>query len=564
VGREVPGDCRTAGRDVTGATEATTTWRVMGLSLGLDEPEAALRERALERAGLAEQDVRGLRIAHKALDARRRGGRRSLRFVVHVDLMLEPQHSARASHVFRQAAMTGRLVQQAEPGSLRVSSPHDSLRGARVVVVGAGPAGLFAALSLARSGVRVDLLDRGPELMVRSRALARFLRRRELDSEANLLFGEGGAGAYSDGKIYTRVDHPLELPILEELIACGAPPEIAYDARAHIGTDRLHKILPRLRARLEEAGVHLHWQTRLEGWDAREGDARRVTSLRTARGEIPCDAVFLALGHSARDTLPLLIEGGLSIESKPFQIGVRIEHPQSLIDTGRYGDATLHETLGAAYYGLRSRAGAGAPACHSFCMCPGGQIVASVNAPGLLCTNGMSNSRHSSPYANAALVTTLGPQELGEGPLAGLRYQEQLERAFFEAGGHDWTAPAQRAPDFLAGRESSGNLHSSYQLGLCAGRIDALLPTRIRDALRRGLAHFDRQIPGYAGSDALLVGIESRSSSPIRMPRSAESGRAKGFTNVFPIGEGAGYAGGIMSAAIDGAKIAQLLLSDGL
>jgi uncharacterized FAD-dependent dehydrogenase len=550
---------------VTQRTVAADTFRVLGLELGIDEPESVLRERAAARAGLAPEAIRSLRIARKSLDARRRGGRRILRFVVHVDVSLPPGFAAAAPAAFTRARRAGHVVPRPGAIGLGVDRPHPSLRHARVAVVGSGPAGLFAALALGRSGVSVDLIDRGPALVPRSRSVARFLRTRVLDPEANLLFGEGGAGTYSDGKIYTRVDHPLEESILAELVACGAPEEIAWDARAHIGTDRLHRILPALRTRLEAAGVRLHWQTKMAGWrvDGTAGE-RRVRGLRTRAGEIGCDAVVLALGHSARDTLEQLARDGLALEPKPFQLGVRIEHPQSLVDAGRYGDAALAGLLGAAYYGLTCKAGDGVAGAHSFCMCPGGQIVASVNVPGLLCTNGMSNSRHSSPHANAAIVTTLGPSEYGPGPFAGVDHREALERRFFEAGGGDWTAPAQRAPDFLAGRSSASLAACSYKLGCTPGRIDALLPDRVRDALRRALQRFDRTLPGFAGPEAMLVGVESRSSGAIRMPRDAETRLARGLANVWPVGEGAGYAGGIMSAAIDGARSAHALLERGL
>ena len=544
-------------------SESTSAqWRVLNLPLGLDEDESFLLGRAAERAGLSPEEVRGLRIGHKALDARKRGG---LRFVVHVDLALDVEIETRGSAAFRRALRSGHVVSRAAPASLGWATPHPSLQGARVVVVGSGPAGLLAALALARSGVGVDVIDRGPALRERGRALARFVGKGELDPEANLLFGEGGAGTYSDGKIYTRVDHPLEAPILDELVACGAPAEIAYDARAHIGTDRLHRVLPRLRGRMEALGVKFHWGTRVEGWVWENGaGGRRLKGLRTSAGEMACDAAFLAVGHSARDTLEALVADGLALEATPFQLGVRIEHPQALIDGGRFGDPALAARLGPAYYGLASKAGAGSSAAHSFCMCPGGQIVAAVNQPGLLCTNGMSNSRHSSPYANAALVTTVGPNETGPGVFAGMDYRERLERLFFEAGGGNFTAPVQRAQDFLAGCDSETVGPCSYKRGIRPGRIDRLLPERVRSALARALAHFDKSIPGYAGSEALLVGIESRSSSAIRMPRDTESRRASGFENLYPIGEGAGYAGGIMSAAIDGARSAHALLERGV
>ncbi len=542
-------------------SEATRSYRVLGLELGLEEPETLLRERALAAAGVGAEQLRGFRIARKALDARRRGGARRLHFVVHADLVLDagPPPAALA-----RALQSGRVVAAPVRGSIEVAALHASARGAHVAVVGAGPAGLFAALVLARGGARVTLLDRGPGLRERGRAVAAFGNLREPNPEANLLFGEGGAGTYSDGKLYTRVEHPLEVPLLEELVACGAPPEVLYDARAHVGTDRLHRILPALRARLEALGVRFAFGTKLEALCADAGPPRRVRALATSGGEIGCDAVLLAPGHSARDTWRALERDGVALEAKPFQLGVRIEHPQALIDAGRYGPENASDRLPPSYYALACRANESGAAAHSFCMCPGGQIVASVNQPGLLCTNGMSNSRHSSGWANAALVVTLGPRELGAGTWAGVEFQEALERAVFAAGGSDYTAPAQRAPDFLAGRETPSPGSTSYRFGVRPGRIDLLLPEPVRDALRRALSRFDREIPGFASEAGLLVGLETRSSGPLRLTRDEQSRRARGFANLFPVGEGSGHAGGIMSAAIDGARSAQALLAHGL
>jgi hypothetical protein len=542
-------------------SEATQSYRVLGLELGLGEPEALLRERALAAAGIGPERLRGFRIARKALDARRRGGAQRLRFVVHAEIILDAGPPPAA---LERALRAGRVVSAPQRGAIEVARVHASARGARVAVVGAGPAGLFAALVLARNGAQVTLIDRGPGLRERGRAVAAFGNRRAPDPEANLLFGEGGAGTYSDGKLYTRVEHPLEVPLLEELVACGAPPEVLYDARAHVGTDRLHRILPALRERLEANGVCFAFGVRLEGLIADAGSPRRVRALATPSGELGCDAVVLAPGHSARDTWRALERDGVALEAKPFQLGVRIEHPQELIDAGRYGPGVAGGLLSPAYYALSCRSGEGFASAHSFCMCPGGQIVASVHQPGLLCTNGMSNSRHSSPWANAALVVTLGPRELGEDRWAGVAFQESLERAAFVAGGGDYTAPAQRAPDFLAGRESRSLGATSYRFGVRPGRLDQLLPAEVRDALRRALTRFDREIPGFASQAGLLVGVETRSSGPLRLPRDDESRRARGFANLFPVGEGSGYAGGIMSAAIDGARSAQALLEQGL
>ena len=534
-------------------TETARTWRVLNLEMRLDEPESELRTRAAAAAGIDLERMRGVRIARRSVDARRRGKTRRLRFIVHADLVVDARY--RGTH-FDAAVRSGKVVEVPPAGSFLVADPAAGRRPGRVVVVGAGPAGLYAALVLGTNGVAVDLIDRGAALTQRGRDVVRFHQTRVPNAESNLLFGEGGAGTYSDGKLYTRVDDPLEVPCLEELVACGATPEILYDSRAHIGTDRLHRILPVLRGRMEALGVRFHWNTRLDGLALQSGLPRRVRAVRTSAGEMPCDALLLALGHSARDSVRLLHGQGVQVAAKPFQLGVRIEHPQELIDRGRYGEGPEAAVLGPAYYNLVCKAGDGVPTSYSFCMCPGGTIVASTNVPGLLCTNGMSNSTHSSPWANAALVTTFGPDEYGSGPFAGVDCQETLERRFFETGGGDYTAPAQRADDFLTGRSTASPRHSSYTFGTCPGRIDALLPPVARNAIARALLTFERQIPGFSSAEGLLVGLESRSSGPIRLPRDRETSVADGFENLYPIGEGAGYAGGIMSAAIDGARSA--------
>ena len=536
----------------------TRTWRLKDFEQGLSEPEDSLRSRAASAVGVDVSDLRGFRIARRALDARRRRGR--LRFICHVDLVLDARRRTGALTALERS---GGVAAAPAPGRLVLEGVAPERRSTRAVVVGSGPAGTFAALVLALNGLRPTLIERGARLEKRSRSLVRFRRGGPLDPENNLLFGEGGAGTYSDGKLYTRVEDALEVPLLEELVACGAPPEILFDSRAHIGTDRLHRLLPRLRARLEEVGVAFSWDTRLEGLVADQGPTRTLRAVRTSRGELPCDVLVLAVGHSARDTWTRLAEEGVPFLAKPFQFGVRVEHPQALVTRGRYGDGPEAALLGPASYNLVCRGGADGPEAHSFCMCPGGRMVASVSEEGMLCTNGMSNSGHSSRWANAAVVTTFGPDDYaayGDGPFAGVAFQRHYERAFFEAGGGDYTAPAQRVPDFLGGRRSRGDLQTSYTFGAVPGRIDRLLPERARDALRRALARFDRQIPGFAGPEGMLVGVESRSSGPVRIPRDRRTFVAEGWCNIYPAGEGAGYAGGIMSAALDGAHCAQAWL----
>ncbi len=553
-----------------GDEPVTQRIRALAVELAVDQPESLLCAASAQAIGIEPGIVRGLRIARRALDARRRAGRHALRFVYHVDLDLPADL---VSPALDRALRAGRARRVDPPARFELAARDPAWSKRRVAVVGSGPAGLYAAWCLAANGVGVDLIERGPALRERSRAVARFTRSRALDPEANLLFGEGGAGTYSDGKLYTRTQHALEAPILETLVAAGAPEAIRFDARAHVGTDRLHRILPVLRARLEAMGVRFHFGTRLLGFVTatatsvapagsvfRSGGAPRVRALQTSRGEIPCDAVVLALGHSARDTIEALAREGLPVEAKPFQIGLRIEHPQALVDAGRYGDARDPERLGHAYYALVAKPAGDALGVHSFCMCPGGQVVVAVAQPGLLCTNGMSNSRHSSPFANSGLVVTLGPREWGGDVFGGWRFQEALESAFFTAGGGDYRLPAQRVPDFIAGREGRTLPRSSCKLGTSPARIDALPPPAMTRSLAAAIRRFDREIPGYAGDEGLLVGIESRSSGPLRMSRDPVARCSTGFENVYPVGEGAGHAGGIMSAAIDGARSAWALL----
>lgn len=529
---------------------ATRTWRVAGVETGVLVAEHQRRELLCVAAGIEPGALRGLRMVKQSLDARVRDGVRRLRFVLQADLVVDATYRSAA---LSRAVKSGRVLEAPPRDSLERGRVHSTRKGARVAVLGSGPAGLFAALVLARNGAKVDLFERGDPVERRSQPLVRFQRTGALDPESNLLYGEGGAGTYSDGKIYTRVDDPLEVPILEELVACGAPPEIVHDARAHIGTDKLHRVLPALRGRMQALGVTFHFRARIV--DLVVADAR-VRAVRTAEGEHACDLVVVAPGHSARDTFEMLMARGVVVEPKPFQLGVRIEHPQQLVDRARHGIGPEAEALGAASYGLVSSAAGAVASAHSFCMCPGGRIVASINEAGHLCTNGMSNSTHSSRWANAALVATFGPEDFGHEPLAGIAFQRAIERRFFEAGGSTYAAPAQRAADFLARRPSVGSLECSYRFGATPGRLDELLPSRVVDALSRALPFWDRVVPGFAGLEGLLVGVETRSACPVRIPRDRASFRARGCANLLPVGEGAGWAGGIMSAALDGARAA--------
>ncbi len=454
------------------------------------------------------------------------------------------------------------------PGTERdeeLPPPVRARAGAHVIVVGTGPCGTYAALRLTDAGARVTLVDVGKPVQPRRHDLAALTRGR-LDPDSNYCFGEGGAGTFSDGKLYTRTkDRRAVRSVLRALVRHGADPEILVESRPHVGSNRLPKILVAQREDLEQRGATYVWSDRVIGLVTVRG---RVVGVRCASGrELVGDAVVLAVGHSARPLYADLHAAGVAMEAKAFAVGARVEHPQPLIDRIQYGSAHGHPRLPAAFYHVTATVptpDAGDRGVYSFCMCPGGWIVDSSTEQGALCVNGMSLKRRDSPFANSALVVTVEPRDylgrFGDGPLAGIELQRELERRAFALGGGDFVAPAQRLPDFVARRATSEPLRSSYRPRVAGANLRGVLPPFVGDALERALSKFQRTMPGFVTAEAQLVGVETRTSAPVRVLRDGQLSSPT-HPGLYPAGEGAGYAGGIVSAAVDGMRVADAILA---
>lgn len=512
------------------------------VTLGLDDADdpEALRLLAAKSLGRAPADCPEVHVLRRSIDARR--GR--VRFQL--------------------------LLGVGEPTMPRATLPREVSGDAHVVIVGAGPAGLFCAYQLARRGVRTTIIDRGKQVRPRRHDLKALNVQGVVNPECNYCFGEGGAGTYSDGKLYTRAHKRGDVrDVLEVLVLHGAPEVILEDARPHIGSNRLPIVVTQLRERLEGVGVQFRFDSRADALlteGARE--QRRVVGVRLRDGsELGADRVVLATGHSARDVMRLLHREGVLLEPKAFALGVRIEHPQPLINRIQYGSHAGHPKLPAAYY--RCASTVDERGVYSFCMCPGGFIVPAATEVDGLVVNGMSLSRRDSPYANSGLVVAIEPLDLQRvgypGVLGGIEFQRKLETQAFAAGGGALRAPATRATDFVAGRASSVVPKSSYRPGLAAGNLAEVLDAgglslsaRLAEALRQ----FDRRMRGYLSEEAVLVGVESRSSSPVRVVRDSESLESPKLGGLYPSGEGAGYAGGIVSAAVDGVRVAERIAAE--
>lgn len=528
----------------------TQPYRITNIRMRVEEPEEALLQRSAQRLRLAKGDLRRFRILRKSLDARKTD---RLEFVYSV--VVDVPEGALKPGVLSDSnvdAFAGKEFDDPHPGGSEMTQ--------RPVVIGSGPAGLLAGYYLAARGFRPIIVERGQPVKERVPAIRSFDRGGEFEQENNYLFGEGGAGCFSDGKLTCRITGPDVDWVLARFVECGGRESLVYEHRPHLGSNKLPMICRNFRRRIEAIGGEYRFNCRFEGFDINDG---AVTGINTSGGHIATSHVVLAIGHSARDTYEMMHAAGIPMERKAFQLGVRIEHPQENVNGFKYGkDDRYLDLLGAADYSIVAK---GQRDLFSFCMCAGGIIIPSVSEPGMFCSNGMSNSRHDSPLANSGLVVTLQPEEFGsDHPLAGVELQRQFERAAFELAGRNYCSPIQPASDFLKDRTPNADriLESTYERGVRPLNLSQVLPPPVLTAIRAGLPVMDQKWRGRFLKDANLVGPEMRGSSPVRIPRDRVSFQCPGITGLYPAGEGAGYAGGIVTAAVDGLRCARAIVRD--
>lgn len=532
--------------------------RLTDIKLPLDHAEGAIEAAIRAKLGLGKSGLLGFTVFRRGHDARKRGNI-LLIYTLDVDVADEAallKRYADDKHVQSSPDTSYKFVAQA---------PADLAQ--RPIVIGLGPCGLFAGLLLAQMGYRPIILDRGKAVRERTVDTWGLWRKRKLEPESNVQFGEGGAGTFSDGKLYSQISDPLHhgRKVLTEFVKAGAPEEIMYVSKPHIGTFRLVTMVESMRETIEALGGEIRFTQRVDDVlvDTAEDGSRQLRGVTLSSGEqLLSDHVVLAVGHSARDTFFMLHDRGVYMEAKPFSIGFRVEHPQSIIDQARFGPQAGHALLGAADYKLVHHCKNGR-SVYSFCMCPGGTVVAAASEPERVVTNGMSQYSRNERNANAAIVVGIEPEDFAAfddsgSPLAGIALQRDLESRAYELGGRDYSAPAQLVGDFVKGTPSTdfGSVQPSYKPGVRLTDLASVLPGYAIDAIREALPAFDRQIRGFGMHDAILTGVETRTSSPVRIRRN-EAYQSLNTRGLFPAGEGAGYAGGILSAAVDGIRVAE-------
>jgi len=507
------------------------------LSLDLPVNETDLASEVARHLGVSEDDLTGLRIVRRSIDARKKGRIRKVYTL---------EFSCQDEERFLQHC-SGKRLEKLEP-PVDEEIPRMAKAG-HILVVGMGPAGLFAAKRLLESGARVTLIDRGRPIEQRVKDVEQFWADGQFDPLSNVQFGEGGAGTFSDGKLTTRLNHPMRMSVLKALVACGAPDSILVEARPHVGTDRLRKVMINFRKKLIESGADIHFESCLTDLMVENGRVRG--GIVNATEMVSCDAVVLAPGHSARDTYRVLERQGVELEPKSFAVGVRVEHPAALINHIQYGK--FADQLPAADYALRYNDDETGRGVYSFCMCPGGDVINAASEPDGLVVNGMSHTARDGAYSNSALVVSVNPADWGGTTLGGVRFQQTWERKAFSCGGQQFLVPAQNMLAFTG--RGSGPIVSSCRPGVVEAELREVLPDFVYHGLLKALPAFERQMRGFVSSDAVLLGVETRTSAPVRIRRD-DKGESVSHKGLFPAGEGAGYAGGIMSAALDGLRIA--------
>ena len=524
---------------------------IQNIKQPISEGDEQLKRRIAAFVGLDSESIKSVRITRRALDARKK---QEIHFLLRV---LADLDDVAAKALLKRGNPN---VEAFEPEPTEPLLRGTQTPRGRVVVAGLGPAGLFAAYLLAREGYSPLVLERGDAIEVRAQAVGRYWSEGKLDEDSNVMFGEGGAGTFSDGKLTSRSKDARGDAVLETLVAFGAPEEIAVLAKPHIGTDRLRTVVSNLRREIERLGGEVRFRATLVGLEQEDGRLSRVRIRQNGAEErLDCAALVLAIGQGARDTYEMLLASGVLLAPKPFAVGVRVEHPQSMIDEAQFGAMAGHPRLGAAEYRLTGQSGE--RGVYTFCMCPGGSVIASASRADEVVVNGMSNFARSAANANAAIVVQVRTDDFPAEPLGGVRFQREMEQAAFRAGGGNAFAPASSVGAFLrkeAPRGFGGVTHS-YRPGVAPTDLWQVLPPFVAAGVRDGIAAFGRQLKGFDREDAVLTGVETRTSAPLRILR-GEDMESVSCAGLYPVGEGSGYAGGIVSAAIDGMKAAELVI----
>lgn len=513
--------------------------RLNGIKLSIDNEDSELYKIACTMLHIKRNEIKELIINKKSIDARNKD---NIHFVYTLDLVIDNEERFKS-----------RIVEDNVKYKM-VEVKRKSTE--RPVIVGAGPAGLFAALTLAEAGIKPIIIEQGKKVDERKKDVDLFWETGELNTLSNVQFGEGGAGTFSDGKLTTQISNPLCKKVLQEFVSFGAPKEILYDAKPHIGTDKLVNVVQNMRKKIESLGGEFIFNEKVTDINIEDGSILSVECSKT----INTDTLVLAIGHSSRDTFEMLYEKGIDMTKKAFSVGVRIEHLQSMINQSQYGEASKNSKLGAADYKLVYH-GENNRSAYTFCMCPGGTVVAAASEENGVVTNGMSIYSRDGVNANSALLVSVLPEDFdSESPLAGMYFQRELEQKAFVAGGKNYNAPAQLVGDFLEGIESTklGDVKSTYTPGIKFANFDNILPEFVTKTMKEALVDLDRRLKGFSKSDSLLTGVETRTSSPVRILR--DESNMSNIKGIYPCGEGAGYAGGIMSSAVDGIKCAQSIL----